>query len=346
MTSQVSADDDDCKASGAYRFVCGPQNAEDLVLVPGTPWIIASGLAPGAAIYLVHSEQKTWSKLFPSNPGRAVQDTVRYRSCPGAPDPENFITHGLNLRPGDNGHSTLYVVSHGGREAVEVFDVDATGAKPALTWTGCVMMPKGLQANSVASFSDGSLLATVELEPGKTTGEAIAGEATGGVYEWSPGDREFQAVEGTALPGNNGIEASADETEFFVVSEGLRTIVAYRRGNPARQLRTTGPMRFIPDNVHRDSHGHLITAGTIYDEPACGGAPNPVDFDLEAFAACPRGFIAATIDPQTMRDVEIASGPANAAFSNATIALEVGDEIWIGTFSGDRIGYVSVKNDP
>ena len=32
-----------CEPSGGMQFVCGPKNAEDLVLVPGTPWIISSG---------------------------------------------------------------------------------------------------------------------------------------------------------------------------------------------------------------------------------------------------------------------------------------------------------------
>ena len=77
----------------------------------------------------------------------------------------------------------MYVVGHGGREAIEVFDVDASGAKPVLTWTGCVMTPDGMGFNSVASFSDGSLLATIPLQTGRTISEALAGELTGGVYQ-------------------------------------------------------------------------------------------------------------------------------------------------------------------
>jgi hypothetical protein len=51
--------------------------------------------------------------------------------------------------------------------------------------------------------------------------------------------------------------------------------------------------------------------------------------------------MALAIDPETMEYTTIAQGTANAAFSNATMALEVGDEVWIGTFAGDRIGIVS-----
>ena len=151
----ASAEDDECNAAGEYHFVCGPKNAEDLVLVPATPWIISSGMAPKAAIYLIDSQTKAWTELYPGKAPRALQDLETYGACPGSPDPNNFISHGLNLRPGENGHSTLYVVGHGEREAIEVFDVNANGEQPVLTWTGCVTMPEGMAANSVASLSDG-----------------------------------------------------------------------------------------------------------------------------------------------------------------------------------------------
>jgi sugar lactone lactonase YvrE len=343
VCAAADAADDECQGSGGYGFVCGPQNAEDLVLVPGTRWILSSGMAPGTAILLIDSQTKNWTELYPADMPRAQQNMETYGACPGSPDPNNFITHGLNLRPGENGHSTLYVVGHGGREAIEVFDVNASGAKPVMTWTGCVMLPEGMAANSVASFSDGSLLVTVPLHPGKTIEDAFAGDLTGAVYQWSPGDSGFEMVHGTELPYANGIEVSADEQEFYVVSSVLYTVVAYSRSNPSRQLRSTRPMAFVPDNVHMGSDGSLITAGMVIDDPICGSVQNSEEFDLEEFAACPRPFIAKAIDPQSMEGRDLVRGPANEHFSNATMALQVGSDIWIGTFSGDRIGYRSLK---
>lgn len=339
----ADAADDDCQASGEYGFVCGPKNAEDLVLVPDTRWIISTGMAPGASIYLIDSRQKTWSTIYPAETTHVEQDMETYGACPGSPGADNFVTHGINLRPGANGHSTLYVVGHGGREAIEVFDVNANGAKPVLTWTGCIMMPEGMAANSVASLSDGSLLATIPLHPGKTISDAMAGNVTGAVYKWSPGDSGFKMVQGTELPYGNGIEVSADGREFYVASSGLFTITAFSKSNPARRLRATSPMAFVPDNLHMGSDGSLITAGLVIDDPECGNVQGPGEFVLEEFATCPRPFIAKAIDPQSMEGRVIASGPANERFSNATMALPVGDDVWIGTFSGDRIGYVSLK---
>lgn len=342
FASSASHSQQDCDSSGSYRFICGPQNAEDLTQVPGTSWVIASAMTPGTGLYLIDTDTKRWDELYPAEVAIARHDMTIYGTCPGTPDPRTLITHGLNLRPGNAGHSTLYVVSHGDREAIEVFDVDASGNRPVLTWTGCVPMPHGLEANSVASFDDGSLVATVLLHPGTYFEESLAGRPTGAVYRWSPGDAGFTLMRGTELPTNNGIEVSLDQREIYVVSSGLSTIVAFSRSDPSRQLRTTQRLPFTPDNVHMDASGRLITAGMINDEPGCGGDPTSAGFSLAQLASCPRGFMAVAIDPATMRATELAQGPANPAFSNATMALAIEDEVWVGTFAGDRIGYVEI----
>ena len=146
---------EECEGSGGLDFVCGPKNAEDLVQVPGTRWLIASGMASDAAIYLVDSQAKTWSEIYPSNEVAVQQNQELYGACPGAPVAEGFVSHGLNIQAGSAGHSTLFVVAHGSRESIEIFAVDASGDQPQLTWQGCVLMPDGQLANSV-----GPLVAT------------------------------------------------------------------------------------------------------------------------------------------------------------------------------------------
>jgi len=205
------------------------------------------------------------------------------------------------------------------------------------------MMPEGMAANSVASFKDGSLVATVPLHPGKTIEDAFTGELTGAVHRWSPGDSGFEQVKGTELPYANGIEVSANGQEFYVVSSVLFTIAAYSNSNPSRLLRTTGPMTFIPDNLHMASDGSLVTAGLVVEHPGCGTAGSSDEFDLAAFASCPRPFIVKAIDPQSMESRDLARGPANEHFSNITMGLQVGNEIWVGTFSGNRIAYRSLQ---
>jgi len=339
VSATVSAEGDNCDAVGELGFVCGMQNAEDLVQVPDTHWIIASGMAPGASIYLIDSRLKSWSVLYPGEIPRIQQDMEMFGACPGAPDPASLVSHGLNIRSGVDGHSTLYVVGHGGREAVEVFDVDANGERPFLTWKGCVMTPDGMEANSVASLADGTLLVTIPLVTGRTIAEAMALELTGSVFKWSPGDPGFTVIDGTEGAYNNGIEVSADGSEFYIASSGFFNVTAYSNTNPARKLRTSKQLEFVPDNLHMGEDGRLITAGLLADYSQCGAVRSPDEFALEAFASCPRPFVVRVIDPQSMEGEDLARGPANPLFSNITMGLQVGDEIWIGTFTGDRVAY-------
>jgi sugar lactone lactonase YvrE len=75
-------------------------------------------------------------------------------------------------------------------------------------------------ANSVAAFSDGTIIATIPQRPGSTNLQRLRGEPTGDVVDWKPGTDSFRVVPGTQLAGNNGIEITLDEREFYVVSFG------------------------------------------------------------------------------------------------------------------------------
>ena len=39
-----------CEADGLVEFLCGPVSPEDLAQIPGTPWIIASGMEDAARL--------------------------------------------------------------------------------------------------------------------------------------------------------------------------------------------------------------------------------------------------------------------------------------------------------
>jgi hypothetical protein len=321
-----------CESLGSLEFVCGPVNAEDLVLAPGTNWIVSSGMSAGGGFYLVDSTTGEWRALEYAT----RHEPASYPNCPTPPEPEQLETHGLSVRAVDDGLSMLHAVGHGGREAIEVYRVDTGGSRPEMTWIGCVPMPEGLVANSVASFADGSIVATVTLMPGKTFADSVAKQPTGAVYKWSPGDDGFTQLARSELPANNGIEVSADGSEIFVASSGYQTIVAFSNTNPVRFLRATSQLPITPDNVHMSPDGMLLTAGMANDVPECGGPPGP-DHDLETLASCPRGTIAIEVDPATMQWRVIAETPASELFSNATMVLTTGGEFWVGTFSGDRI---------
>ena len=327
-----------CAPAGGLTFICGVPNPEDLVQVPNTRWLIASGMAPGSGLHLVDTRAKSVRNLYAAGAPKTRADRTKFAGCPGPLDPSKAVLHGLSLRPAANGLYTVYATNHGGRQSIEVFELDARGAAPSATWVGCVLMPNNLEANSVAAFTDGTLVATVLIMPGKTFADAFAGRITGAVYMWTPGSPAFRALAGTELSANNGIETSPDDKEFFVVSTTHKRIVAFSRANPDKPLRVAQLAEFGPDNVRWTSDNRLITAGMIDNEPACGGAPK-----TEEGIRCSRGYVAATIDPKTMAVKELARGPATPSFTGTAMAIQAGDELWLGSFNADRLAYRSLK---
>jgi hypothetical protein len=332
---------DNCEPSGDDHFVCGIPSAEDLVRVPGTAWIIASDFSGPHALNLIDTVNKSWRVLAPSELFSVGDSRERFPFCPGPPEMESLVTHGLHISDSSGGHSTLYAVGHGGREAIEVFDIDASDPRraPRASWVGCVPSPQGQEINSVTVLADGSLLATVPLEHGRNFAEAMTGINTGAVYRWSASSEAWSRLAETAQPYANGIALSDDESVFYVASSGRATITAYRNDDSARALWTTPALPIAPDNLRRDEAGRLLTAGLLLDYPACDPYNEAGEFDLAKFGACPRPYAVYSLNPQTQAATELASGPANPSFGNVTIGIVVDHNLWIGTFAGDRVAY-------
>ena len=331
-----------CAPTAGLTFICGLQNPEDLVLVPGTRWLLTSGMAPGAGLNAVDTQAKNVRKLYAPGMATARADRTRFGNCPAPLDANQAVLHGLALRPATAGRYTVYATNHGGRESIEVFELNVgsnAAAMPVATWIGCVPLPPKLAANSVTAFSDGTLLATVLILPGKTFEDAFAGRNTGVVLQWTPGTPGFVELKGTELVANNGIDTSPDDREFYVASTPTRRVYAFSRAKPS-----AGPLRFAqlkdfgPDNVRWTADNRLITAGLIDDEPACGGRPKN-----EQGIRCPMGYAVATIDPKTMTATEIARGARTPAFTGTAMAAVVGNELWLGSFLADRVAYRALK---
>jgi hypothetical protein len=89
----------------------------------------------------------------------------------------------------NNHPGCILLINHGEREAIEVFTIDAKGAKPAISWAGCVILPKEVMANSVAILPGGGFLTTKYFDPTAPNSikELIQGKISGAVYEWHPG---------------------------------------------------------------------------------------------------------------------------------------------------------------
>lgn len=335
-STSVRAQAPACAPAGGLNFICGLKSPEDIVLIPNTRYLIASGVEPGAGLQLIDTQAKSATPLFTDAAANFLPD-ARFSRCPGPLDAKQAVLHGLSLRPGVNGNWRLYATNHGGRESIEIFEVQTSRGAVRAIWNGCVPMPPGLAANSVAAFNDGTIVATILTLPGRTFEELLAGRNTGVVVRWTPGSDGFRQLPGTELPGNNGIETSVDDREFFVASSGAKRIVAFSRVDPSMPLRTAQLREFAPDNIRRVGN-RLLAAGMIDDEAACGGAPKTPDG-----IQCGRGWIVDAIDPQTMAVTEVARGPRALPYRGTATGLIVGDDLWLSTFNADRLAYRSLR---
>ncbi len=66
--SSYSLAAENCAPAGGLNFICGPAAAEDLVRIPGTHWIVGSGMAEGSRpgrLHLIDADKKTWRILYP-----------------------------------------------------------------------------------------------------------------------------------------------------------------------------------------------------------------------------------------------------------------------------------------
>jgi hypothetical protein len=49
------------------------------------------------------------------------------------------------------------------------------------------------------------------------------------------------------------------------------------------------------------------------------------------------------IDPQSLAVRRVAGAAGAAGMQGVSVGLKVGEEIWVGNFSGDRIGYLPAQ---
>ncbi len=320
-----------CTPSMGLNFICGLPQPEDLLQIGASKWVIASGMAPDGGISLIDSQARTARRFFT---GTATPDTKTYPDC--ATVPEKFNTHGLALRPARvTGTYTLYAVTHLPFESIQVFAVDARGAAPAISWTGCVKLPADYRTNSVTATRDGTILANVQMHGNAT--DFISGNITGGVWQWKPSDKKLQLLKGTELAGNNGIEISQDEKEFYIAVSGTQTVAIYNRADTAKPVRVIRTPWYNLDNL-RWSGNRLIAAGMMFDEPACGGTRKQIQ-DAKGNLSCHRGWVVSELDPKAMRWKILAYGEPNPLFGGIATGLVIGNTLWIGSFQMDRVAY-------
>ena len=313
----------DCGPVNGVQFVCGLQAPEDLVVLPGSQWVVAGAYGGSGGLYVIRASDRTPFMAYPTAAARERLDTQIYGACPGPPDAATkakFQTHGLYLLAGANSVHRLFVVLHGGRESVEVYEVDARQGTPALTWIGCAVAPEPIGLNSVRGLPDGGFIATNFLARGGFGGPAMkammSGETNGELWEWHTATG-WQKLAGSEAAGANGLEMSEDGRTLYVAAWGSQSFFRVSRGaTPASRDEVT--LGFRVDNIRWARDGSILAAGQ-------GGAPGA------------QATIIVKIDPRTLDRREILRHPDTPAYGAGTVAVEVGNELWVGSFRGDRL---------
>jgi hypothetical protein len=310
-----------CVQQGNTQYVCGQTAPEDLVLVPGGDWVVASMFGGTGGIQIINTKVKSTVMGYPTATAKEQLDKKTYDTCPGPPDAEQkamFRTHGLALREGRNSQHTLYVVNHGKRESIEVFTLDAKAKPPALTWIGCAVAPDPIGLNSVLPLPDGGFIGTDFLERGPNAaaarGKMQAGENNGSLWEWHTGTG-WKIIPGTETSGANGLELSKDGKTLFVNAWGSRSFYRMQMGQTKRD---TVPLGFQADNMRWAKDGSLLVVGQ-------GGTGQMQTTNI------------VKINPTTLKVTEILKRPNTPEFGAGTVAIEVGKDLWVGSFRGDRL---------
>lgn len=339
-----------CTSANSPDSFCGLANPEDLDLLPGG-WMVVSqmGSADRAgrrsseqgsllAIRLVDGKRQL---LFPGAAGEegespAVPGEARAAwgdpACTTPPDAARFLPHGIAVGTHASGRPLLAVVNHGGREAVELFEIDREEG-PGIAWRGCVPMPEGMMANDLALFSDGGFVVTKFMAPMQGMGPSMlwngiklmAGWETGAVYRWTPGG-ELVAIANSAGSAPNGIAISHDETELFVAEWGDPGIYRLRLDVEGEPLRTRVALGHRPDNLTWTRDGKLLVAGQA------GAITQIVDCGEIEEGGCGLDYGVYRVDPISLEVERLWTGKGAAS-----VALEVDDAIYVGAFAGDEI---------
>jgi hypothetical protein len=328
-----------CEAGAGLTPDCRYQNPEDLAVSPLGNFLLISqmggmdGERPGNLV----SFEPASGAIRVLYPHAEAHHPVAGWGDAACRPPTVFAPHGIHLERLDNGADALYVINHGGRESVEMFEVLEFGTEIELLWRGCVVAPDHGYFNDLVVLRNGDFWAS-QMFPRNANliwtslRMMFLGHTLGYAYHWSP-ERGFQALPGTETKFANGIEKSADERTVFLNSYFGGEVIKVDVATGERLGSTPVP---APDNLSWSPTGELLVAGhlgTIRETLACADLPE---------GSCGFGFQIVAVDPATMvgRLLLEHGGPPMGA---VTVAVPFGDSVYLGTFAGDRIAQVDAS---
>lgn len=305
-----------CGDHDRLEIICGTSGPEDLELTPDGAYLIVSQFSTngstGRGLFLFDLAGDSFTPIRTTADRRNGWGDL---ACPG-PMTEPIVPHGISLGLHPDGVRALYVVNHGGRETIEMFELRQTANSWQLVWHGCT--PASRAYNDVAILPDGGYVATrpTALQQDGDGGDLFAGRPSGNVARWIPGEgeRELPDTEG---PYPNGVVADPDGQYIYIAlwtGRGLR-----KYDLDAMRTVSSADLDFMPDNLTWTPDGELLAAGIT------GLGPRG-------------GFAIARVSPDTLTSQDVyQSTEIPAPVTGVSVALEVEGNMYVGAYQGDRL---------
>jgi sugar lactone lactonase YvrE len=129
----------------------------------------------------------------------------------------------------------------------------------------------------------------------------------------------------------NGIEVSEDGQTLYIAGWAEEKLTRLSRGVTPVQ-KDVIQLGFRPDNLRMALDGSAIFAAGHTDKDG-NSITLPREPTLETTNV-------AAIDPETLDLERVFVHPAMNGFVSSTTAIQIGDELWLGSYRGDRLAYL------
>lgn len=300
-------------------------NAEDLALVADGTWVIASSMPAamgdsGGALYGI--EVASGAVVLLESDRQGIDSRSRV-GCPAPESAQSLSPHGIASHQ-VKGRELLFVVNHGQRESVEIYEVEV-GDTLTLHWLDCLELPVGASANAVAATADGRIFVTnmndLEPEPGTTA------RWMGNVLVWAA-DTGWTSLPGSRMHAPNGLLVTEDGATVYVASWAAGEVVRWSEGE-----QTALPLPFLPDNLRWETDHTLLATGlraTPEDVVACLMGQGECEAIHTAVARI--DATAAGLELDCVRELALSMG---------TAAIPVGTDWWVSPVRGEQIWIVN-----
>jgi hypothetical protein len=326
----------DCTAKENARPICKFTNPEDIVALPGDQAILIGEYGASAEVsgrlVVFELESEKQHTVYRGEQGKGTAEAGWGDPSCAEPPGKAFNSHGIDLIRRDDGRLQLLVIQHGSREAVELFEVMGAGTEWQVEWRGCVPSPPNASLNSVAAISNGDFFTTqmIPLEPHIDLRQGIPRHITGHAFAWSQSEAAFRKIGGTDGAMPNGIVVSPDGRFIYMNATAENSV---RKVDVASGRELGRAMVHTPDNARWAPDGRVLISSLA--EGLTG--KDLADCMSIKQGACTIPFKIVVLDPESMTIVETLYASDGAPMGAGTVGLQVGTDLFIGSFHGDRI---------